>query len=67
MVLKYLILFGVAAVAFGQTGTGYGTGYGSEEPYGMGCDGRANDLLLMMCTAQAPMFSKYTKNKIDFD
>merc|ERR1711862_1017601 len=54
--LKYFVLFGVAAVAFAQKGTGTGYGYGEE--YGMEqCDGRANDLLMMVCTAQAPLFS----------
>ena len=57
MTLKYFVLFGVAAVAFAQKGTGTGYGYGEE--YGMEqCDGRANDLLMMVCTAQAPLFSK---------
>ena len=57
MALKYFVLFGVAVVAFAQKGTGTGYGYGEE--YGMEqCDGRANDLLMMVCTAQAPLFSK---------
>ena len=57
--LKYLTLFGVTAVALAQTGTG--TGYGSGEPWNGIDDGRATDLVLMMCTAQAPAFSKFTK------
>merc|ERR1712227_771817 len=54
--LKYLTLFGVASLALAQTGTG--TGYGSGEPWNGMDDGRATELVLMMCTAQAPTFSE---------
>ena len=55
MALKYLALFGLVAVAFARSSEESGEDYGAEAK----CDGKANDLLLTVCTAEAPLFSKY--------
>ena len=56
MALKFLALCGLVAIAFARSSEEYGEEYGAEAK----CDGKANDLLLTVCTAEAPLFSKYT-------